>query len=101
MTTYDEFLEDSWHNCYGAGWQGEIVPESFAHPAKFSRSLIQRIYEHAFANGWLKDGDIVIDPFGGVALGGLDAGIRGVRWIGCELESKFVALGNQNIDLWQ
>lgn len=44
----------SWQGCYEEGWKGEIVPAAFAHPAKFSRSLIRRIYGHAFAEGWLQ-----------------------------------------------
>ena len=45
--------QDIWQNCYDSGWQAEIVPEAFAHPAKFSRALIRRIYDHALAEGWL------------------------------------------------
>lgn len=43
----------------------------------------------------------MVDPFGGVALGALDAMMSGLHWIGCELEPRFHALGNQNIALWQ
>ena len=92
---------NDWCGCYDAGWQREIVPEAYAHPAKFSRGLIRRIFEHAFAEGWLHAGDVCVDPFGGVALGGIEAGLRGVQWLGIELEPRFVELGNQNIDLWQ
>lgn len=91
---------DEWVACYDDGWKGEIVLEAFAHPAKYSRALIRRIYDHISAEGWLSEGDTVIDPFGGVALGGLDAMRLGCRWFGCELEEKFVALGGQNIALW-
>lgn len=90
-----------WHGCYDSGWQGEIVPEAFTHPAKFSRALIRRIYEHAFSEGWLAPGMTVADPFGGVALGALDALWNGLTWIGVELEPRFVTLGQQNLDLWQ
>jgi hypothetical protein len=90
-----------WHDCYGDGWQGEIVPEAFAHPAKVSRALIRRIYQHAFVEGWLVPGDTVVDPFGGIAGTALDAMWNGLTWVGCELEPKFVALAGQNIDLWQ
>lgn len=50
--------------------------------------------------GWINAGDVVIDPFGGVGLGGLDAMRYGCTWVGVELEARFVALGNQNINLW-
>ena len=49
--------------------------------------------------GWVERGDLVVDPFGGVACGGVVCGYQGLRWVGCELEPRFVALGNQNIDL--
>ena len=91
---------DSWRGLYKDGWKGEIVPEAFVHPAKFSRALIRHIYQHCVDEGWLKEGDAVLDPFGGVALGGLDAMRCGLHWVGVELEPKFVALGQQNIDLW-
>src|SRR3990167_7959423 len=93
---------DQWENCYDQGWQGEITPESFSHPAKFSRALIRRIYEHAFEEGWLVSGvSTVLDPFAGVALGALDAMWNGLNWIGVELEPKFTALGLLNIMLWE
>jgi len=62
--------------------------------------LIRRIYEYALERGYLREGDTVLDPFAGVALGGLDAMFHGLHFIGCELEDKFVQLGQQNIDLW-
>jgi hypothetical protein len=89
-----------WLNCYNQSWKGVIVNESFCHPAKFSRGLIQRIYDHAKEMGWIKPGCWVLDPFGGVALGGLDAMRMGLNWVGIELEEKFVKLGEQNIALW-
>lgn len=92
---------DCWAGCYDIGWLGEIIPEAFAHPAKIGRGLVRKIYAHAFAEGWLRAGDLVIDPFGGIGGTAIDAALRGVRWIGNELEPKFVALGNQNIELWQ
>jgi len=89
-----------WHGLYREGWRGEIVPEAFSHPAKFARGLIRHIYEHVIGEDWLKPGDTVVDPFGGVALGSLDAMRHGLNWLGCELEERFVDLGNQNIELW-
>lgn len=91
---------DQWNGCYDDGWKDLIVPEAFSHPAKYSLGLIRRIYNHAKEQGWIKQGDIVLDPFGGVALGGREAMIHGLIWIGVELEEKFVNLGQQNIELW-
>jgi len=89
-----------WEDCYDKGWGKLIVPDSFSHPAKFSRNLIKRIYTHAVDNEWIKKGAIILDPFGGIALGGYDAIGMGLNWIGVELEEKFVKLGEQNIELW-
>jgi DNA modification methylase len=91
---------DEWQDCYNLGWNKIIVKEAFSHPAKFSRGLILRIYDHAKEMGWIKPGDIVIDPFGGVALGAFYAGKFNLIWIGVELEKKFVKLGEENIELW-
>lgn len=93
--------QTQWDGCYDAGWQGEIVPEAFAHPAKVSRALIRRIYEHAFTEGWLRAGDTVVDPFGGIAGTAIDAVWNGLNWVGVELEPRFVGLAQQNIELWQ
>lgn len=84
----------TWYKCYDSGWNGLIVPEAYAHPAKFSRSLIQRIYQHCTAEGWLAPGSTVLDCFAGTGLGGLDAGLAGYRFIGVELEARFCALAH-------
>lgn len=93
-------IERDWYGLYREGWQGEITPDAFCHPAKFARGLIRKIYAHCLEAGYLREGDAVIDPFGGVALGGLDALLAGLHWTGVELEPRFVALGQANIDLW-
>jgi len=93
-------IHTDWHKCHGQGWSGIITPESFCHPAKFSRALIRRIYSHAIEQGYIVPGSVCIDPFGGVALGALHAMQNGLRWVGCELEEKFANLGRENIALW-
>jgi len=93
-------MVNRWIGCYKEGWQGIIDNEAFCHPAKFARGLIRRIYEHAKSNGWINPGDYVLDPFGGVSLGALDAMIQGLNWIGIELEEKFVKLSEKNIKIW-
>lgn len=89
-----------WTGCYDNGWKGLITDAAFAHPAKFAHGLIRRIYQHLLDEGAVQPGDTIIDPFGGVALGGLYAMQNGLHWVGCELEQKFVDLGNENIALW-
>lgn len=76
---------DYWPGLYREGWGRDIVPEAYAHPAKYARALIRKIYAHAVDLGWLEPGDVVLDPFGGVALGGLDASYHGAHWVGVEL----------------
>lgn len=83
-------------NCYNDQWRGLITPDSHAHPAKFSPGLIKRIYGHCLFSGYLKVGDVVVDPFGGIGGGGLFAPMFGLRWRGVELEEKFVDLARQN-----
>jgi hypothetical protein len=92
---------DEWHHCYNLGWKGVITPESFAHPAKISRELSNRIYTHALSHGWLHPGDLVVDPFGGIGGTALGAMARGCRWIGVELEPKFVTMGRENLALFE
>jgi hypothetical protein len=86
--------------CYPSNWKGVIVEEAMAHPAKFSSRLIRRIYAHLVDEGWVKAGDSVIDPFGGVALGAYDAMRLGLHWHGVELEERFHKIGQENIHLW-
>jgi hypothetical protein len=93
-------IQDDWQNCYDLGWKDLIHPQAFSHPAKFSRGLIFRIIEHALTDGLIQPGQTILDPFGGVALGALPCLMNGLNWVGCELESKFVELGRENIDLW-
>jgi hypothetical protein len=89
---------DNWTGCYEGGWQGLIVPEAFAHPAKFSYSLTERMIGHAIRNEWIKKGSVVVDPFGGVGCGGIVAAYSDLVWIGCELEARFVSLAKQNFE---
>lgn len=114
-TAVEEILiVDEWCGLYSESWKtawrpnlpratknrGMICDDAFSHPAKFSRALIRQIYDHVAEEGWATKGSSVIDPFGGVALGGFDAMRLGLNWYGCELEQKFVELGGKNIALW-
>ncbi len=88
-----------WEGCYDSSWKGLITDKSFAHPAKFARGLIERIYDHCLAKGYLKRGDVVGDCFGGIGTGGVTAAYRGLNWIGCELEPRFVEMAQENFRL--
>lgn len=90
-----------WFDCYESGWKGLITPAAFAHPAKFSRSLIERIFAHCLERGYLKKGDAVGDCFGGIGTGGIAAAYAGLKWRGCELEPRFVKMAEENFKLHQ
>ena len=91
---------DTWGQCYASRWQGLCVPEAFQHPAKFSRALIARIYQHAREEGWLVPGAWILDPFSGVSLGAHDALLQGYNVVHCELEPRFHELAQANVALW-
>ena len=93
-------MSDNWINCYKRGWGKELVPEAFAHPAKVSFSLAERIYAHLAEEDWVAEGSTVIDPFGGIGGCAYHALRHGLHFIGVELEPKFVDLAAQNIAMW-
>lgn len=82
-----------WEGCYGKSWKGQVPDEVFKHPAKFSFLLVDRIYRYALDIGAIRPGEIVGDPFGGVALGGWMARRHGLQWVGMELEPHFHLVG--------
>jgi hypothetical protein len=89
-----------WAGIYSQGWgRGLLSPGAFSHPAKFAYGLLTRLYDHGFARGWWQKGSIVVDPFGGVGCGGVVAAYRGLRWIGCELEPRFISLAEETFAL--
>ena len=88
-----------WKNAYEDRWAGVLTDESHAHPAKFAKGLIERIVDYLLASGALQAGDLVVDPFGGIASGGIVCAYRGLNWLGVELEPRFVDLGQGNIRL--
>ena len=92
-------MTDRWEGCYDQQWGKTIVPEAMAHPAKYSRGLIERIYRHCLARGYLEKGSLVGDCFGGVGNGGIIAADLGLNWIGVELEPRFVEWANKNFAL--
>lgn len=87
-----------WTGCYARQWSGALIPDAFKHPAKFSRSLVERILEYGIEKGYWAPGMRLGDPFGGVGTGAVAAADRGFEWIGQELEEQFVEIGNRNID---
>ena len=98
MLPINEIICD-WENCYDDSWQRIIVPEAFSHPAKMSYGLLKRILAHAKKQSWLNKGDVIVDPFGGIASTGILGAYEGYQVICCELEQKFVDLAEQNFKL--
>ena len=90
-----------WHGCYSGSWNGILVPDAFAHPAKVAPGLSYRIYRHMIDAGYIQPGDSVIDPFGGIGGFGYHALLLGLHWTGVELEPRFVELGQRNLDKWR
>jgi DNA modification methylase len=86
-----------WSGCYDKQWVGVLSPDCFKHPAKFSRSLIERILDYGCERGYWEPGMRLGDLFGGVACGGVVAADKGYQWIGSELEAQFVETGNRMI----
>lgn len=91
-----EPLFTDWHGCYDGNWNTVICQEAFAHPAKFSRGLVERIVRHGLQSGYWLPGDLIGDCFGGVGLGGIISAYHGLRWVGVELEPRFFELAQRN-----
>ena len=66
--------------------------EKTIHPCQFPVGLIERIVL-ALTN----PGDLVFDPFAGVASAGVAAAIHGRRFWGCELDVDYAEVGRQRM----
>jgi adenine-specific DNA-methyltransferase len=62
--------------------------EKTEHPCQFPVGLVQRL-----VRALTKPGDVVLDPFCGVASSGVASLLEGRVFLGAELEVKFVAAG--------
>lgn len=78
------------YNLYLKKWGKDLIKTAYNHPAKMGRGMIAWLYEYLLANDYIKPGDTILDPFGGIAGGALDAMRLGLNWIGVELEWPFV-----------
>lgn len=90
---------ERWEGCYDKSLTGYITSSAFAHPAKFSLGLIERILDHMLKRKWIKKGDLIGDPFAGVGVGGIAAAYRGLLYVGMELEPRFVEMAKTNFAL--
>ncbi len=91
--------ELDWYEAYNSSLKGKIVDDAFSHPAKMAWGLTVRIFQHLFEEGWLREENLVADPFGGIGSTGLVAASFGCPCILVELEQKFVDLAEQNFEL--
>ena len=92
-------IVSAWQNSYDLQWGKMLTPESFSHPAKVSPGLAKRIFEHCLEKGYIKKNEVCVDPFSGICGFGIWAASFGIRFIGVELEEKFVKLAEANIAL--
>jgi hypothetical protein len=70
-----------------------------------ARGLAVRLFDHGFARGWWRKGDLVADPFCGICGFGIIAAYKGLRFVGVEIEERFHSLCLENVALhrrrWQ
>ena len=88
MMPENKIICGDWKNCYEEGWQNVIVPEAFSHPAKMSYGLLKRILDHIKEQGWLKEGQVILDPFGGIGSTGILGAYEGYQVVCVELELR-------------
>lgn len=90
-----------WHGCYSsdARFKGFMHPDTFAHPAKMSMLLCDRIFKHLKKLGLLKAGDVICDFMSGTGRTGIMASLHGFDSIHVELEPHFIKMINQNKEL--
>lgn len=66
--------------------------EKTSHPAQFPVGLIERLIL-----GLTNKGDLIFDPFAGVASTGVAAGITKRRFLGVEIKKEYVKIGLQRL----
>ena len=69
--------------------------EKLAHPCQFPIAIPQRLIR-----ALTKKGDVILDPFSGAASSGLAAVIEGRRFIGAEIEKKYVKVADARFKQW-
>jgi hypothetical protein len=57
------------------------------------------LFDHGFARGWWRKGDLVCDPFMGICGFGIVAAYKGLRFVGVEIEERFHSLCLENVAL--
>jgi hypothetical protein len=89
-----------WHGCYGSEgkYKKFVTPESYAHPAKCSFLLLDKIFQHLKKLGLLHEDSVVCDFLAGTGRTNIMAALNGYNTIAVELEPHFVKMieGNRN-----
>lgn len=87
-----------WRGCYGSEnyYKQFVTPESYAHPAKISFLLTERIFKHLEHLGLLKEGMTVCDIMAGSGRIPLIASLKGYDSVGVELELHFIKMCEDN-----
>lgn len=87
-----------WKGCYGSEtyYKQFVTPESYAHPAKISFLLTERIFKHLEHLGLLKEGMTIVDFMCGSGRINLLASLRGYDSVGVELENHFIKMCEDN-----
>lgn len=87
-----------WHGCYASDktFKKFIHKDTFAHPAKASLLLMDKIFKHLKKLGLLKEGDVIADFMAGSGRTNIMASLHGFDSIAIELEPHFIKMINQN-----
>ncbi len=67
--------------------------EKTIHPCQFPVGLIERLILSL-----TNPGDLVFDPFAGVASAGVAAAIHNRRFLGCDISQEYLDIGKERID---
>lgn len=83
-----------WHGCYTSfrRWGSYITSKSYAHPAKMSPKLCEKIFKHLKKHGLLKESDIVCDFMAGIGTTNVIASLHRMKSISIELEPHFIEM---------
>ncbi len=90
-----------WYGCYDkdAKYNKFITPESFAHPAKMSWGLLERIFKHLQEMRLVQPETTIVDFMCGTSRTGTIAALEGYNFIGIELEQRFIDMSENNYRL--
>src|SRR3990167_9496265 len=99
ITKYHKCLSDLyWFGCYegDSHFKQYFEPSTYAHPAKISPLLADRIFKHLEKLELLKEGMTILDFMAGSGRIPLMASLCGYKGLGVELEPHFVKMCNDN-----